>query len=158
MWGVCIKEHVGEVVPLSPQDSDEPSEPEEDEELSEESIEPTGLGEDLLHCDNDSDCPPGQVCVLGVCFKEHVGDVEFITDLVGCVHDSDCGSGQVCVIPPGKEGGICTDVGSVSVLIEGIVDERTCGYCLSQIGTICSIDSANLPPFHKHCRCGWSYV
>lgn len=68
----------------------------------------------------------------------------------GCFSDSDCPGGQICV--PGPEGGTCTEE-SVSLIIRGQLDNRTCNYCRSQFGTFRSLDSHNLPPFHDHCRC-----
>ena len=38
--------------------------------------------------------------------------------------------------------------------IGGIIDERTCGNCLSKIGTCGPLSELPKPPFHKDCRCG----
>jgi hypothetical protein len=69
-----------------------------------------------------------------------------------CSKNSDCQSGELCL------DGICTPRGEAIVIIRGVLDSRTCSYCRSQIGRTGSFDSMNLPPFHEHCRCSWSFI
>lgn len=38
--------------------------------------------------------------------------------------------------------------------IGGIIDEKTCGNCLSKIGTCGPLSELPKPPYHKNCRCG----
>lgn len=75
-----------------------------------------------------------------------------------CLSDRECAAGKICVSPPGKEHGICVPIGEISVVIAGILDSRTCDYCRSQIGKVGTLDSINLPPYHKHCRCFARYI
>lgn len=123
-----------------------------------EEVDPYAIGSEV--CSIDSDClTPGEICVEGRCVagtKTIVAAPE-AEELRNS--DSDCPPGQVCAYAsPGAEAGKCVACEETTVVIHGILDEKTCSYCRSQIGAIRSIDSVNLPPFHKYCRCWVDYV
>jgi hypothetical protein len=78
-----------------------------------------------------------------------------------CLFDSDCASDEKCVgagYDWSWKGGVrrygkCMKKGRKSVQIHGVIDDRTCAYCLGMIGRYFYLDGAVLPPYHKHCRC-----
>ena len=117
-------------------------------------------------CVYDHDCPRGFYCDPST--KQCV--VSFQEELSRkCRNNSDCGAGEICVgasfglgIPDPWYGapfvqtwGVCIrkERKNEVIKIEGVVDDRTCDYCLGQIGNYYLIGTATLPPYHKHCRC-----
>lgn len=77
---------------------------------------------------------------------------------VGCHSNADCPQGLACVFSPGAEEGTCILLGEVGVRIVGVIDDKTCDFCLGMIGTTGALDSIPLPPFHKYCRCTLEYL
>jgi len=58
-----------------------------------EVVEPTPTPTPIGHCEDDDDCPPGQVCVNNMC----VTPTPTATPLGFCNGNEDCPPGQVCV-------------------------------------------------------------
>ena len=85
-------------------------------------------------------------------------DAAIMAAEVGCLSNSDCPPEWVCVFSPRTEKGTCVKRGDIAVQIAGVIDERTCDYCRSQIGRVGSLASMDLPPYHKHCRCTVEYL
>jgi len=77
---------------------------------------------------------------------------------VECLSSSDCPPEWACVFSAGSEKGTCIRCGDIGVRIVGVIDSKTCAYCLSMIGRTGSLDSLLIPPYHKHCRCSVEYT
>jgi len=77
-------------------------------------------------CNNDSDCPSGQVCNLGTC-------------QAGCKMDSDCQSGDTCI------SGRCRPGGSASCGTAGAfcVADKDCGSARSCVAGACAAACAD---------------
>jgi len=90
--------------------------------------------------------------------KQAAGEVTIASIDPGCLSDIDCFPGFMCVFPQGSEEGSCVPRGDVGVRIVGVIDSKTCPYCLSMIGITGTLDSVPIPPYHKHCRCSFEYL
>jgi Cys-rich repeat protein len=114
--------------------------------------------EDTESCKSNSDCPLGQVCQNGSCADYSEKVVGALAKPKSCYQHSDCPLGQICSFEQGYKRGVCISVKELPIAISGVLDDRTCPYCRSQIGKTGFLDMISLPPYHKHCRCSWRFI
>lgn len=113
-------------------------------------------------CESVCDCPLGQLCLGGSCAdysEKVVVAAAYAAHATRCYNNKHCPPGHICSFERGdRRKGVCISVKELPIVISGVLDERTCSYCRSQIGKTGFLDMISLPPYHKHCRCSWRFL